>query len=788
MSAVKETRESNTLAEAKRLHDLGWAVHWLRPRNKAPLRAGWTTGPRAPWEELRREYRADLNLGVRLGEASRLATGYLACLDCDVKSEDPAHRAEMEVRLEELYPGLTTHAPTVSSGRGLGSRHFYGVTTEPQPYLTLAQSGDEARVRMPSVKPSRRELAVLSEADIKAGIRLRPAWEITLMGRGRQTALPPSIHPDSGKRYVWDRPFAGADSLPALDPPASAGGGVRAGRGKSPAASPESFRFQVTPVDLYMDARASTGLLALVVDADGVEDQSAALFRACRWMVNAGFSRDEILTVLTDPENALGECAYRHVQKPVDVRYRERAAFWLDKYTLATTMEKQSAQAEFERVSETEPLAETPPLSEEEASAQAASVLPGGDLADWQGGLERGGPNGEGRPKPTLANCLLVLQNAVARNVFRRNQFTGLELYGVDTPWGGRAGVELKDADLIAIKVWLADHFRFEPPVKLINEAVTHIAGENGFHPVREYLDQLEWDGVPRINTWLSRYLEAKAPEPYLSAISRKVLVAMVARVMRPGVKFDTVLILEGSQGVGKSTVIRKLVGDEWFSDAHIEIKDKDAVLAMRGVWAVELGELSSLRKADVDQLKEFMSRTTDRIRVPYGHRTEAFPRQCVFIGTTNSSEYFRDPTGNRRFWPVTVGNCDFEGVARVRDQLFAEAKWYYDLGEALYLDDKEAVAGAVAEQMSRTFVDALSETVAEFLENLRDQAPGERRFNPDSFTMSELFGDHGPLAGTKMDQQAQNRAGTILRGLGFTRVVRKMDQRSVRLWRKTTP
>lgn len=761
----------NLLNEAKRLYDAGWAVHWLVPKEKRPL-GSWNSKTRAPWGELESRFQPNLNLGVKLGTASHLANGYLACLDCDVKSSDSKHQAEMEARLLELYPALNgTLTATVMSGRGLGSKHLYGVTHAPEPYRLLAQSSEEVRVQMYSVKPNRRELGALSETDIKNGIRLRPAWEIALMSEGRQMALPPSIHPDSGKRYIWGSPFQGAESLMVLDPPAD----VRATKMGNRLRAVD-FTFDVVDVDLVMDERITQSTLDLITQAD-IEDHSAALFKVCKTLQNVGLTRDEVLSVLTDPAHALGECAYRHIQKPVSSEWRARAAHWVWKYTYEPALKQ--TRSEFDNEQD----AVMPELEDADAEHQVAELL--GDRTDgnWESRLERGGQNGEGRPMSTLQNILLVLQNAVAPHLFRKCLFTSFELYGVNAPWGAREGAEIRDIDLIQIKCWLADHYRFEPSTQLINEAVTKIAEENPFHPVRDYLNGLEWDGVPRADTWLRDYLGAVAPEPYLSAVSRKTLCAMVARVFEPGRKFDYVLILEGTQGIGKSTALRKLGSDEWFSDAHIDIKDKDAVLSMRGVWLVELGELSSLRKADVDQLKEFISRTTDRIRVPYGRRTEPFPRQSVFVGTTNSAEYFRDTTGNRRFWPVTVGECRFNELEKVRDQLFAEARWYYDLGELLYLENEDANSGATAEQEKRMVHDTWADSIAQFLEQTTHQKPGERKFNPECFSTGDIFSVTSPLATAKPTPFDQQRVSSCLRRLGFRSLIRKENKKSVRRW-----
>ncbi len=175
-----------------------------------------------------------------------------------------------------------------------------------------------------------------------------------------------------------------------------------------------------------------------------------------------------------------------------------------------------------------------------------------------------------------------------------------------------------------------------------------NIADRNGFHPVRLYLDALKWDGKSRVENFLHTYFKAQGDATYIRAISRKVLCAMIARVYQPGVKFDNILIIEGRQGLGKSTAIKALAGAEWFSDAQINVADKDSVMSLQGHWVMELGEIASMRKADLELLKAYVSRSVDKIRVPYGKRTEAFPRQCIFIGSKNpDGEYLRDPTGN---------------------------------------------------------------------------------------------------------------------------------------------
>lgn len=760
--------------EAARLWGMGFAIHWVRPKSKAPVNSGWTTGPRAEWPELARTWFEGMNLGVRLGRASKVGSGYLAVIDCDVKSNDPKDLFEMQEKLKTLFPfDLLMRAPGVKSGRGNGSAHYYIVTPEPIAPKRLAQSALKVKVKMPSVPPSRAEKAALQDFELQAGMRLRAAWEISLMGEGQQVVLPPSIHPDSGKPYIWaTKPGAGGD-IPLVTEIGEAAAATEKNSGLL-AEKPGARKF--VEVDLVTNPRLSDKLVDLVLVGTGCEDRSAALLGVASSMVKAGLSDLEIVSVLTDKDTFLGAAAFEHAK----TKSRDRAAAWVEKYTLG----KARAECDAARIFD-DSVEVLPPLSEEAAEAQAVelSAAPG----DWRTQIERGAPASGSRPKNTLENVVLILQGEVGASVFRRNEFANTEIYGMATPWGGQAGDEIRDIDIIRIKVWLAREYRFEPSNDRINEAINRIADENRFHPVRDYLGGLEWDGVPRIDSWLKDYLGADGPEPYLSAVSRKVLCAMIARVYHPGAKFDQVLILEGDQGVGKSTAIRHLAGDDWFTDTTINIQDKDAVLNLGAVWVVEMGELSGMRKADVDLLKEFVARTADRIRVPYGKRVERFPRQCVFIGTTNGEEYLRDMTGNRRFWPVRVGACDFKRIRRDRDQLFAEARFAWELGEPLYLEDPEAAAQAIGEQEHRTVSDTWSETIEHFLENEQTKKllGEESSFDPDRFTIRHIFSDVGPLAGVRDSKGEQMRVAEILKKLRYHKHVARIDGVVTKCWMK---
>jgi len=247
------------------------------------------------------------------------------------------------------------------------------------------------------------------------------------------------------------------------------------------------------------------------------------------------------------------------------------------------------------------------------------------------------------------------------------------------------------------------------------------VAGENAFHPVREYLDGCTWDGVPRVETLLVDYLGAE-DSLYTRAVTRKALVAAVARIYRPGCKFDYMLTIRGRQGLGKSALIAKL-GGPWFSDTFSTMQGKEAYEQVLGVWIMEVGELAGMRKAEAETIKLYISKQTDRFRPAYGRRLQEFPRQCIFIGTTNETQFLRDTTGNRRFWVVDTPN---DPARDMWDELtpetvrliWAEAVELYKKGEKLYLS---RALEKVAREVQETYEEENPRVgiVAEYLDRL---------------------------------------------------------------------
>ena len=290
----------------------------------------------------------------------------------------------------------------------------------------------------------------------------------------------------------------------------------------------------------------------------------------------------------------------------------------------------------------------------------------------------------------TIGNVVVILRHdpklagAVALNEMTHNIVARKDL-----PWRKVDDTsQWIDADDAALRFYLERVYGISSKDRIF-DAVNVVATENKYHPVRDYLDACTWDGVQRVETLLIDYLGAEDTD-YTRAVTRKTLAAAVARIYNPGCKFDYMLTLRGRQGLGKSAIIAKL-GGQWFSDSFTTVQGKDAYEQVLGVWLIEVGELAGMKKAEAETIKLFISKQSDRFRPAYGRRTQEFPRQCVFIGTTNEEQFLRDTTGNRRFWVVDTPNTPAKDMwteltpETVR-LVWAEAKEIYKQGEALRL------------------------------------------------------------------------------------------------------
>ncbi len=429
------------------------------------------------------------------------------------------------------------------------------------------------------------------------------------------------------------------------------------------------------------------------------------------------------------------------------------------------------------------------PKADTGAASHAADKEP--DLA-WemtpQGALKRSFLN--------LLNFLRSPKHGL-RKICAYNEFTGRVEFITPAPWHrGRLprppGVG--DDDLKLLKGFLAARCGFEAPVQSIEEALTNVAYHDRFHPVREYLSGLKWDGTPRLDFWLRDFLGV-ADTPYSRACARKTLCAAVMRAMHPGIKFDHVLVLEGAQDVGKSTAI-SILGGTWAADAPVDPHSRDTVQMLQGRWFVELAEMEVTRRTDEEALKAFITRRTDLARLAYGRTVGEFPRQSVFIATKNpraDGTYLKDDTGNRRWWPVRcepthggLGQIDFKGLKDARDQLFAEAvaRMKTAPGEKLYMETAELKQLAKEEVAQRHASHAWVESIAAWIERT-DEKPETRR---EFVTAREVFIE--ALAGTdrQIDRRAELAIASVMRTLGWHSGSKRVGKRVVWGWLRTAP
>jgi putative DNA primase/helicase len=319
------------------------------------------------------------------------------------------------------------------------------------------------------------------------------------------------------------------------------------------------------------------------------------------------------------------------------------------------------------------------------------------------------------------------------------NELTGAPGTRVPWPWRTVAG-PLKDTDDLGLGDYICSTYKLKAASRAsLSEAIETVADQNRFHPIKDWLAEQAHDGTPRIDKWLIHVLgmdpDKLAPKlrRYLELVGRYLLIGLVARVMEPGCKFDYSPVFEGLPGVGKSTFVKTLVGAEYFSDTHFDIGNgKDGFEQLEGLWGYELSELTALRKADSEQVKQFFSSTVDRFRGAYGKYVQAHPRQCVIFCSTNKKQYLYDLTGNRRFWPIWIDQqIKLDWLRKYRAQLFAEALKLYQAGERYAPTREDEELYFEPEQKKRLVETAVQSRMYELL--TREGAPsGEGKVSND--------------------------------------------------------
>jgi putative DNA primase/helicase len=421
----------------------------------------------------------------------------------------------------------------------------------------------------------------------------------------------------------------------------------------------------------------------------------------------------------------------------------------------------------------------------EEARRLASGPLPPKPSAgdpEWMKSLLRHQETGRLLPELHNVRKILTCHNEWKGAIFLDGFAHSVQKAKVPPFEGGDLG-EWSDTDDTMTADWLAERCGIlKLKSTLVGEAVQTVAKLNAKNPVQDFLRGLKWDGASRLDTWLKEFMSAgpldspdltevaaKRLEEYLRIVGRKWLLGAVARALRPGCKFDYVLILEGQQGLGKSTAF-SIIGGEWTMDTPFSLSDKEGMENIRGVWIVELPELDSFNKAESTSAKSFFSRTKDRFRLPYAKRSKTFLRSCVFGGTTNEDEYFRDPTGNRRYWPVHCSRkgYDKDALRKVRDQLLAEAVHAVLAGEQIW--PSAAEERCIREQQRvREIPDPWVGRIARWL------ATPEAEISP--ITRERIMVECLRIEASRLDERSQaTRVGKAMRKLGY----RKQEDRKL--------
>jgi hypothetical protein len=387
----------------------------------------------------------------------------------------------------------------------------------------------------------------------------------------------------------------------------------------------------------------------------------------------------------------------------------------------------------------------------------------------WPAGVDR-----DGTPKCHMQNTRAALEKLnvpIYRDTFRDRTFLD----------GIQYGNEYRTM-LYVNKIYA--EFLFTPDDTMMHRAVVSIGTKHLKDPLIEYFDSLVWDGVKRIDKWLTTYLQAENTE-LTRAIGAIVLIAAVRRVKQPGCKFDTMLVLEGEQGSGKSKTVEILGGEFHSSGEIIHLSEKDQLEKLQGVWIQEVAELVGMKQADVNAVKNFLSRRSDRGRPAYGREVLDIPRRCIFIGTTNDSRYLRDETGNRRFWPVRVGDLNEDELIADRDQLWAEAVVRDAARESIVLE-KELWEEAAREQDARKIQDPWHERIADITIDDCDIAANSAYV---LMPVRKLYTEILDIPTSQQSPLLSKRVGPIMVEFGWEepRVCTTQDGKSIRAYRRET-
>lgn len=767
---------SGVLKSVCPLVEAGASLHWLVPFQKRPILDEWSAAPRLSFSALKASYRQNANIGIRLGEPSKIGDYYLHLFDIDIRK--PELEAEVWAQMFKLVPEARS-LPSVISGSGGASRHLYFLSDKPFRKTNLAKS----------------DAFELVWNEAKQRHEKKRDWMIDLYGTGVQAVLPPSIHPDTGLPYIWERHLnLGSIEFgigPIIDSPRIEQWGLRTAEAlDSDDEDDLETLFAQTPLDLTEEEIEKT---LADLPADWVDDY---------WMwVDVGMAlhhqfegSDEGLSIWCDWSSSYERyseqaCRDKWSSLAWKPRHKNDAPKTFRSLIQAANANRLSDEHDFDL--DDDPFDAAPAATGTAIALTSRysldDILNGDDVPpapkveplpeilpldpEWKQRLHL---NEDGDLKSTSHNVGLIVANDIRLGgVIAFNEFLQ-EIVVRKSPHrvkkrreSAKTVVNLdsriwRNIDPINGSTFTDSH---ENAIRMLIEAPTTQGGYGikvsdrdlrtavdvaahtyRFHPVKIKLEQSEWDGVERMNQLFVRYLGAE-DTPYHRETAVKTLVAAVARIYEPGHKFDYVPILEGVQGKRKSTFIETLAFG-WFAELEGDLHDrKGMVEKMQGAWILEIPELQGFSKAEVTTIKGLVSARQDKVRMAYARRAVIFYRQCVFMGSTNEDEYLRDPTGARRFWPI---HCAIEGEIDITllrhnlPQIWAEALHTYrelrkvcrDEALPLYLNSKDAAEEALLIQSSRSqelSEQSLSGQITAWLDEPIEDGSGFDDLDPDA-------------------------------------------------------